>query len=99
MERIGTTEHTSNDKLFKMNVRTLKEWIADIPEEFDEFDVITRDYNHIEGTDLELLSDTPLVAAVVDEDRKEFCFLSGKAYHEFKRFENIEEDENNIQNI
>lgn len=78
-----------------MTLKQLRIWLNEMPEEFDEFSVISRVYQPIEGTDLELLTDKPFVAIFADEERGEFCFIDDTSFEEFKKHENI--DDSTIQ--
>lgn len=72
-----------------MTVKQLRTWLNEMPEEFDEYTVISRVYQPIEGTDLELLTDKPLVATFADQERNEFCFIDSASLAEFEKYEHI----------
>ena len=61
-----------------MTVKELKEFIKQIPEEFDEYEMVNGEVGYLDPTDENSLSyrvDKPIIALYVDEEAKEVCFF------------------------
>lgn len=59
-----------------MKVKDLKEILQDLPEEFDEFDMVNGEFGVLDKEEqLVYRKDMPIVFLYVDEENKEFCLF------------------------
>jgi len=59
-----------------MTIKDLKEFLATLPEEFDNYGVVNGEYNKFKVDDgFHYRIDKPVNASIVDEETKELCLL------------------------
>ncbi len=60
-----------------MKLSQLKEWANSLPKEFDDFQVITREFGDL-TEEFNYYLDKPIVSAAVDEEHQEIFFMDEK---------------------
>lgn len=61
-----------------MTFKELKDFIAQIPNTYDEYEIVNGEVGYLDPTDEDSLSyrvDRPIIALYVDEHTKEICFF------------------------
>lgn len=61
-----------------MTFKELKDFIAQIPDSYDEYEIVNGEVGYLDPTDEESLSyrvDKPIIALYVDDHTKEVCFF------------------------
>jgi hypothetical protein len=61
-----------------MTFKELKEFIAQIPDDFDNYELVNGEVGYLDPTDENSLAyrlDKPIIALYVDEQTKEVCFF------------------------
>lgn len=63
-----------------MNIKDLREFLATLPEEFDDYEMVNGEYGAFEDDEdddeMYYRMDKPILGVVVDEETQEICFMN-----------------------
>lgn len=63
-----------------MKIKELKEWIDSLPDEFNEFELVYREYGDFPD-DKYYAKDIPINGAIIDEETHELSFMNDNSFN------------------
>lgn len=62
-----------------MTVKEFKKWAASLPEKFDDYELMFREFREIKNSENISAKDIPIIGVVIDSENKEACFYDSKS--------------------
>lgn len=63
-----------------MTIKNVREWLEMVPIEFDEFQLVFREFKDFKDSENYMAKDTPIVTLSIDEENQEACMFSQKGH-------------------
>jgi hypothetical protein len=75
-----------------MTIKDYKQFLNSLPEEFDDFELVHREYTTIDGDALNA-QEIPVFSVHIDEPNKKACNMHQSSYENYQEFTNMEKIE------
>ena len=79
-------------KIYNMTIKDYKQFLNSLPEEFDDFELVHREYTTIDGDALNA-QEIPVFSVHIDEPNKKACNMHQSSYENYQEFTNMEKIE------